>query len=239
MALVFSISALPGSMFSAMQSGVQTSQPTKSNAARAQIVLDRLRQRYPQVRSQLEWRSPWELLVATVLAAQCTDTRVNAVTPVLFAKWPTIQDLAQADLSQVEEVIRSTGLYRSKARNLIQTARTLVEAHDSQVPATMQDLLTLPGVARKTANIVLAHGFGIHEGIAVDTHVKRLSFRLGLTRSQDPKKIEGDLMPLFPSSAWGEINHLLVWYGREVCRARSPRCGECILSDICPREGVD
>ena len=221
-----------------MQIGVQTSQPAKSNAAKAQIILNRLRQRYPQVSSQLEWRSPWELLVATVLAAQCTDTRVNAVTPVLFAKWPTIQDLAQADLSQVEEVIRSTGLYRSKARNLIQTARTLVEAHGSRVPATMQDLLTLPGVARKTANIVLAHGFGIHEGIAVDTHVKRLSFRLGLTRSQDPKKIEGDLMPLFPSSAWGEINHLLVWYGREVCRARSPRCEECILSDICPREGV-
>lgn len=225
-------------MFSAIQSGVPTSQPAKTNAARAQIVLNRLRQRYPQVRSQLEWRSPWELLVATVLAAQCTDTRVNAVTPVLFAKWPTIQDLAQADLSQVEEVIRSTGLYRSKARNLIQTARTLVEAHDSQVPGHMQDLLTLPGVARKTANIVLSHGFGIHEGIAVDTHVKRLSFRLGLTRSQDPKKIESDLTPLFPSSAWGEINHLLVWYGREVCRARSPRCGECILSDICPREGV-
>jgi endonuclease-3 len=221
-----------------MQSGVQTSQPAESNAARAQIILNRLRQRYPQVRSQLEWRSPWELLVATVLAAQCTDTRVNAVTPVLFAKWPTIQDLAQADLSQVEEVIRSTGLYRSKARNLIQTARTLVEAHGSRVPATMQDLLSLPGVARKTANIVLSHGFGIHEGIAVDTHVKRLSFRLGLTRSQDPKKIEGDLMPLFPSSAWGEINHLLVWYGREVCRARSPRCEECILSDICPQEGV-
>ncbi len=238
MALVFEYISLPAPMFSAMQSGVQAFQPAESNAARAQIVLDRLRQRYPQVRSQLEWRSPWELLVATVLAAQCTDTRVNAVTPVLFAKWPTVQDLAQADLSQVEEVIRSTGLYRSKARNLIQTARTLVEAHGSRVPANMQDLLTLPGVARKTANIVLSHGFGIHEGIAVDTHVKRLSFRLGLTRSQDPKKIESDLMPLFPSSAWGEINHLLVWYGREVCRARSPRCRECILSDICPREGV-
>ncbi|MDZ7762631.1 MAG: endonuclease III [Desulfovermiculus sp.] len=217
---------------------MQTSPPSQSTAARAEAVLTRLRQRYPQVRSQLVWRSPWELLVATVLAAQCTDTRVNAVTPVLFAKWPTIQDLAQANSQDVEEVIRSTGLFRSKARNLTQTARTLVDSYDSQVPNTMQDLLTLPGVARKTANIVLSQGFEIHEGIAVDTHVKRLSFRLGLTRSQDPAKIERGLMPLFPRSAWGEINHLLVWFGREVCQARSPMCRECNLADICPREGV-
>ena len=221
-----------------MHTGVQPNSPSKSSASRAGIILNRLRQRYPQARSQLAWRSPWELLVATVLAAQCTDTRVNAVTPVFFSRWPSIRDLAQADLREVEEVIRSTGLFRSKAKNLTQTARTLAHAYDAQVPANMQDLLSLPGVARKTANIVLSHGFGIHEGIAVDTHVKRLSYRLGLTSSQDPKKIERDLMPLFPRSAWGEINHLLVWYGREVCQSRSPGCGECILLDICPRKGV-
>jgi endonuclease-3 len=191
------------------------------------------------VGSQLTWHSPWELLVATILAAQCTDGRVNAVTPVLFARWPTIMDLADAQQSEVEAVIRSTGLYRNKAANLIRTARKLVQDYSSQVPSRMQDLLTLPGVARKTANIVLSHGFGVHEGIAVDTHVKRLSYRLGLSSSQDPGRIERDLMPLFPRQAWGEINHFLVWYGREVCRARSPQCGQCILADLCPRTGLD
>lgn len=177
-------------------------------------------------------------MVATVLAAQCTDVRVNAVTPVFFARWPTIQDLANAEQVEVEAIIRSTGLYRNKAKNLIQAARKLVTDFCSQVPSTMQDLLTLPGVARKTANIVLSHGFGLHEGVAVDTHVKRLSFRLGLSASQDPKRIERDLMTLFPQTAWGEINHLLVWYGREICQARSPQCTKCLLADICPRLGV-
>ncbi|MFO7801203.1 MAG: endonuclease III [Desulfovermiculus sp.] len=205
---------------------------------RAAAVLHRLRDRYPQVKSQLRWRSAWELLVATVLAAQCTDTRVNAVTPVFFAQWPTIQDLAQADVVEVQEVIRSTGLYRNKAKHLIQAARKLVHNHQGRVPSTMPELTSLPGVARKTANIVLSHAFGVHEGIAVDTHVKRLSLRLGLTGSHNPDKIELDLMPLFPRPAWGEINHLLVWYGREVCTARSPRCSACILSDLCPRVGL-
>jgi endonuclease-3 len=177
-------------------------------------------------------------LVATVLAAQCTDIRVNAVTPAFFARWPTMNDLANAEQAEVEAIIRSTGLYRNKAKNLIQTAQKLVNQHASQVPSSMQELLTLPGVARKTANIVLSHGFGLHKGIAVDTHVKRLSFRLGLSASQDPKRIEHDLMPLFPRTAWGEINHLLVWFGREVCQARFPQCTECRLADICPRFGV-
>jgi endonuclease-3 len=221
-----------------MQTGVNKSNLSTSPAARAETVLHRLRRRYPRVRSQLTWNSPWELLVSTILAAQCTDTRVNAVTPRFFSRWPTIADLAQAEQSEVEEIIRSTGLYRNKTKNLIQSARKLVENYDAQVPSTMQDLLTLPGVARKTANIVLSHGFGRHEGIAVDTHVKRVSYRLGLTRSKDPGKIEHDLMPLFPRPAWGEINHLLVWFGREVCQARSPKCSQCILTDICPREGV-
>ena len=201
-------------------------------------MLCRLRDRYPQVKSQLRWRSPWELLVATILAAQCTDTRVNAVTPAFFAQWPTIQDLAEADVVEVQEVIRSTGLYRNKAKHLIQAARKLVHSYHGHVPWTMPELTSLPGVARKTANIVLSHAFGVHEGIAVDTHVKRLSLRLGLTVSQNPEKIERDLMPLFPRPAWGEINHLLVWYGREVCTARSPRCSACILADLCPRVGL-
>ena len=205
---------------------------------RAASVLCRLRERYPQVKSQLRWRSPWELLVATILAAQCTDTRVNAVTPAFFAQWPTIQDLAEADVVEVQEVIRSTGLYRNKAKHLIQAARKLVHSYHGQVPWTMPELTSLPGVARKTANIVLSHAFGVHEGIAVDTHVKRLSLRLGLTVSQNPEKIERDLMPLFPRPAWGEINHLLVWYGREICTARSPRCSACILADLCPRVGL-
>ena len=205
---------------------------------RALSILHRLRERYPRVQSRLHWQSPWELLVATVLAAQCTDVRVNAVTPVFFARWPTIDSLAQADIAEVEEVIRSTGLYRSKAKNLVHSAQRLIFEYQGLVPRSMQDLVTLPGVARKTANIVLSHGFGIHEGIAVDTHVKRLSFRLGLTRSTHPKVIESQLMPLFPQRAWGEINHLLVWYGRDVCRARTPQCSACILADICPRHGV-
>ena len=200
--------------------------------------MNRLRDRYPAPRSALSWASPWELLVSTVLAAQCTDARVNQVTPEFFRRWPTIPSLAQARVEEVEEVIRSTGFFRNKAKNLIATARRLTQEYRAEVPETMEALLTLPGVARKTANIVLSNAFGRHEGIAVDTHVRRLAFRLGLTSSKDPKRIELDLMPLFPDQAWGEINHLLVWHGRDVCQARSPKCLSCPLDDICPRCGV-
>ncbi|WP_285905894.1 endonuclease III [Pseudodesulfovibrio pelocollis] len=198
----------------------------------------RLKDRYPAPAPALDWTDAWELLVATVLAAQCTDERVNKVTPVLFARWPDIASLAEADVTEIEAVVRSTGFFRNKAKNLKAAARRIMEIYGGEVPRTMAELITLGGVARKTANIVLSNAFGVHEGIAVDTHVKRLAFRLGLTANTDPVRIEKDLMPLFPREAWGEINHFLVYFGREVCPARSPRCAACKLDDICPKHGV-
>ncbi|GAB6036284.1 hypothetical protein JCM15519_08430 [Fundidesulfovibrio butyratiphilus] len=202
---------------------------------RAPIVFSRLRQTYPVTPPALTHHNAWELLVATVLAAQCTDARVNQVTPVLFSRWPDPAALARADQADVEEVVRSTGFFRNKAKNLIGAARRIVDDHGGTVPASLAELTALPGVARKTANIVLSNAFGVHEGIAVDTHVKRLSYRLGLTDSQDPVKIEQDLMPLFDQKDWGEINHLLVYHGRAVCQARKPDCPQCVLEDICPK----
>ncbi|HCF05954.1 MAG: endonuclease [Desulfomicrobiaceae bacterium] len=204
----------------------------------ASPVLERLCARYPAPRTQLTWSTPWELLVATMLSAQTTDAQVNQVTPKLFARWPSPEHLAQAELADIEEVIHSTGFFRAKAKHLQATARVLQERFGGEVPKTMAELLTLPGVARKTANIVLSNAFGIHEGIAVDTHVKRVSFRLGLTTATQPNRIERDLMELFPRHAWGDLNHYLVLFGREVCSARSPRCTSCPLADICPRNGV-
>lgn len=205
---------------------------------RAPIIFERLRQRYLATVPALDHTNAWELLVATVLAAQCTDARVNLVTPVLFARWPGPADIAKATQEEVEEVVRSTGFFRNKAKNLIASGRRVTEHFGGEVPRTMAELITLPGVARKTANIVLSNSFGIHEGIAVDTHVTRLAFRLGLTTSDDPVKIERDLMPLYPREHWGEINHMLVYFGREVCDARKPRCQQCELADICPKHGV-
>ncbi|WP_243546099.1 endonuclease III [Pseudodesulfovibrio tunisiensis] len=205
---------------------------------RALEIFRRLEKRYPAPEPALDWKTPWELLVATVLSAQCTDARVNLVTPVFFERWPSIPDVAAADVAEIEEVVRSTGFFRNKARNLKNAAIRVVEEYNGEVPRTMQDLITLPGVARKTANIVLSNAFGIHEGIAVDTHVTRLSFRLGLTTFTDQVRIEKDLMALYPREAWGDINHFLVYFGREVCPARKPRCPECELNDICPKKGV-
>jgi endonuclease-3 len=210
-----------------------------TSTQRAPIIFSRLRARYPETVPALDHHNAWELLVATVLAAQCTDARVNMVTPNLFARWPGPAELATASQGELEEVVRSTGFYRNKAKNLIGAAKRVTEVFGGQVPRTLEELATLPGVARKTANIVLSNSFGVHEGIAVDTHVTRLAFRLGLTDSDDPVKIERDLMPLFPREQWGEINHLLVYFGREVCPARKPRCGECELADICPKRGVN
>lgn len=208
------------------------------HARRAAAILQRLSRRYPETGSALNWQDPWELLAATMLAAQCTDARVNQVTPELFRRWPGTGAMAQAPLDQVEDVVRSTGFFRNKAKNLIAAAKRIEEVHNGEMPRTMAELVQLPGVARKTANIVLSNAFGINEGLAVDTHVKRLSYRLDLTDSQDPKRIEQDLMPLFPREMWGEVNHLLVYFGRDVCLARSPRCNECELEDICPKKGV-
>ncbi|WP_243310632.1 endonuclease III [Fundidesulfovibrio agrisoli] len=206
---------------------------------RAPIIFERLRVRYPSTVPALDHHNAWELLVATVLAAQCTDARVNMVTPVLFSRWPGPADIAAASQEDVEEVVRSTGFFRNKAKNLIAAGKRVTEHFGGEVPRSMAELTTLPGVARKTANIVLSNSFGIHEGIAVDTHVTRLAFRLGLTKSDDPVKIERDLMPLYPREHWGEINHLLVYFGREVCDARKPKCPACELNDICPKNGVN
>ena len=197
-------------------------------------VLRRLKKAYPGANCALEHRTPFELLVATILSAQCTDVRVNMVTPALFAKYPTPRSLAEADQADVEELIRSTGFFRNKAKNLIGMARALVESHGGEVPAAMDALRVLPGVGRKTANVVLGNAFGMNEGVTVDTHVARLAKLLGLTRHTDPIKIERDLMDLVPRRDWTLVSHLLIWHGRQVCIARRPRCDECVLRHGCP-----
>jgi len=208
------------------------------NKQQAQAIFAILAARYPAPAPMLDYTDAWGLLVATVLAAQCTDARVNQVTPELFRRWPQIADLAGADVADIETVVRSTGFFRNKAKNLKAAATRVMGAYGGAVPRTMAELVTLPGVARKTANIVLGSAFGINEGIAVDTHVTRLAFRLGLTVNTDPVAIERDLMPLFERGQWADINHFLVFFGREVCDARKPRCAECPLAPLCPRKGV-
>lgn len=193
-----------------------------------------LRRRYPQSRTALYYQTPLEILVATILAAQCTDERVNKVTPDLFRKYPDAAAFAAADPLVLQGEIRSTGFFRNKAKNIIGAAQTMVQDFGGEVPSTMDELLTLPGVARKTANIVLSAGFGKAEGIAVDTHVKRLSGRLGLSRESDPVKIERDLLAVVPRRDWLDFNYMLVNHGRQVCQARKPRCPECALRRLCP-----
>jgi endonuclease III len=212
--------------------------PPKKQRERAQAVFAILAARYPAPAPMLDFADAWGLLVATALAAQCTDARVNKVTPEFFRRWPTIADLAKADVREIEEVVHSTGFYHNKAKNLLAAAERIMTVYGGEVPRSMVELITLGGVARKTANIVLGSAFGINEGIAVDTHVTRLAFRLGFTESRDPRIIERDLMPLFDRSQWADINHYLVFYGREVCDARKPKCPECPLSHICPRKGL-
>jgi endonuclease-3 len=193
-----------------------------------------LRREYPRSRTALEFQSPLQILVATILAAQCTDERVNKVTPGLFRKYPTAEAFAAADRAELEAEVRPTGFFRNKAKSIIGATRKIVEDFGGRVPANMADLVTLPGVARKTANIVLSSGFGIAEGIAVDTHVKRLSGRLGLSRQLDPEKIEQDLMKIVPRKDWLDFNYMVVNHGRKVCQARKPRCPECVLRKLCP-----
>lgn len=207
-------------------------------AVRAMKVLELLKKRYPVPETMLDHRNSWELLVATVLAAQCTDARVNTITPELFRRWPDPAALAAASQEELESVIRPTGFYHNKAKNLLGAAKRVTEVFGGEVPHTLEELVTLPGVARKTANVVLWGGFGINEGLAVDTHVKRLSFRLGLTKHTDPVRIEQDLIRLFPREEWGDVNHRLVWFGRDVCDARNPACEVCELAELCPRQGV-
>ena len=202
--------------------------------AQADEVIKRLKRRYPGAHITLRFSSPLELLVATVLSAQCTDERVNGVTAGLFKKYRTAADYAQANPEQFEQEIKVTGFYRNKARNIISAARLMVARFNGQVPRTMAELITLPGVARKTANIVLYNSYGVIEGIAVDTHVRRLSQRLGLSRNSDPERIEQDLIKQVPKDEWGQFSYLLIDHGRAICVARKPRCDICLLNDICP-----
>ena len=197
-------------------------------------ILERLRAAYPDAQCALHHRNAFELLCATILSAQCTDARVNLVTPVLFSRYPTPQALAAARPEDVERIIMSTGFFRNKTKSLIGMAQALVAEHGGEVPHTMEQLRVLPGVGRKTANVILGNAFGINEGVTVDTHVTRLSGLLGLSRQNDPVKIEQDLMPLFPRDDWGLLSHLLIFHGRQVCIARRPRCGECVLASLCP-----
>jgi endonuclease-3 len=202
--------------------------------AHAAVLLDRLLARYPDAHCALDHRNAYELLCATILSAQCTDKRVNLVTPTLFARYPDAHAMAAARQEEVEELIRSAGFYRSKAKNLIGMATALVEHHGGEVPADMDSLVALPGVGRKTANVVLGNAFGRNDGIVVDTHVTRLSNRLALTRGEDAVKIERDLIPLFPREQWTMLSHLLIEHGRQLCDARKPRCDACFLADVCP-----
>jgi endonuclease-3 len=197
-------------------------------------IIELLEKQYPKTKTALHYSSPLDILVATILSAQCTDKRVNIVTESLFKKYRTVEDYANADLAELEQDIRSTGFYKNKAKNIKNTGQMLIEKFDSQVPDTMEEILKLPGVARKTANIVLSNAYGVIVGIAVDTHVRRLSKRLGLTESTNPAKIERDLMRIVPRSHWKQITNLLIYHGRNVCSARKPKCGSCVLNDICP-----
>ena len=206
----------------------------RADAASAEEVISRLKAEYPDAKTELEWSNPLELLVATILSAQTTDVRVNQVTPGLFEKYPNAQDLADADPESLEAEVRPTGFYRNKARSLRNMAHALVEDHDGQVPQTMKELTALPGVGRKTANVVLGNAFGIDEGVVVDTHVRRLSNRLGLTAHKDPEKIEKDLLEVVPERDRTVFSHLLIFHGRRICKARKPDCPNCVLNDICP-----
>ena len=203
-------------------------------ATRAATVAELLAGEYPDAATEIDYGSPWELLVATVLSAQCTDVRVNKVTPELFARWPRPEDLASTSQEDVETVIRSTGMFRQKASSLRAAAGIVVSEHGGGVPGDLEALVALPGVGRKTAKVVLGEAFGIAAGVTVDTHVRRLARRLGLTRLEDPEKIAAELEDLLPKEEWIKFSTRLILHGRRVCGARSPRCDECVLAEVCP-----
>jgi endonuclease III len=219
-----------------MLSSLAVSSPPKTKAARqarVERILAHLQTLYPNVECALTHRNAWELLVATILSAQCTDVRVNMVTPGLFAKYPTMRDLAHANLEELGQDIRSTGFYNNKAKSIQGAARKILADFGGEVPRTMEELLTVPGAARKTANVVLGSGFGIASGIVVDTHMVRLANRLDLTRESDPVKIERDLVKIIPQERWIAFSHQMIHHGRGLCPARKPRCGECPLTSDC------
>ncbi|MEM9273989.1 MAG: endonuclease III [Cyanobacteria bacterium P01_F01_bin.143] len=212
-----------------------TSKKTRpSKKQKALEILSILEKLYPDATCSLDYESTVQLLVATILSAQCTDERVNKVTPALFAKFPDAPSLASADREELETLVRSTGFYRNKAKNIQGACHKIVTLFNNKVPQTMSELLELPGVARKTANVVLAHGYGILEGVTVDTHVKRISNRLGLTKNQNPVKIERDLMKLLPQPDWENYSIRIIFHGRAICKARKPNCDDCQLAHLCP-----
>lgn len=204
---------------------------------RVRSILDGLEELYPDVDCELDRETPFQLLCATILSAQCTDERVNRVTPALFKRYPDARAMARAELPDLEELIRSTGFFRQKAKSLRGAAQALLTAHAGEIPRTLDALTALPGVARKTASVVLGTAFGLAEGIVVDTHVQRLAMRLGLTRATDVRKIEDDLMRLIPHDRWIRFSHQLIWHGRRVCFARKPACDTCTLAPFCPSAG--
>ena len=215
-----------------------TFKPRKASLARrterAEAVRPILADLYPDLTVTLDWDTPLELVVATILSAQCTDERVNKVTPALFARYPTAADYAQSDAGELEDLIRSTGFYRNKARNIQGMASRVVSEHGGEVPGTMEELIELPGVARKTANVVLSNAFGVHSGVVVDTHVKRVAGRLGLTREMDPVKVERDLMQVLPPEEWHPGAWRLLLHGRNRCKSRRPDCAGCEIREHCP-----
>ncbi len=210
----------------------------QADPTRPRRVYRTLLKRYPDARCALDHRNPFELLVATILSAQCTDVRVNMVTPALFKRFPNPRSMAAASQDELEAIIRSTGFFRNKAKSIKGAAQAIVDQHDGKVPDTMEALVALPGVARKTANVVLGNAFGQNQGVVVDTHVQRLANRLGFTTNNDPAKIERDLMALFDRNIWTMLAHLLIFQGRQVCKARKPDCENCPLADDCPKVGV-
>ena len=211
---------------------------TPKKPLRIQELLRRLKKSYGDAECALTHKNAFELLVATILSAQCTDVRVNMVTPALFKKYPNPKALAAADPADVEDLVRTTGFFRNKAKNIIGMAQRLNAAYAGEVPKTMDDLLTLPGVARKTANVVLGVAYHLAHGVVVDTHVKRLSVRLGMTKQVDPVKVERELMAAIPRASWIQFSHWLIHHGRQICVARKPKCEVCPLQDICPSAGI-
>ena len=210
----------------------------KARTERAAEIYDLLEAEYPDAHCELTFADPFQLAVATILSAQTTDVRVNMVTPELFRRYPDAGALAAARQEDVEEIVRTTGFFRNKARNIIGFARGLMADHDGVVPRTIAELSALPGVGRKTANVVLGNAFGINEGVVVDTHIRRLSTLMGFTKEKTPEKIEQDLMKIFPPERWTMLAHLLIWHGRRVCDARKPRCEACVVSHLCPSSRV-
>jgi len=204
----------------------------------AQEILRRLHKLYPQAECELDYHAPLDLAVAVILSAQCTDKRVNIVTKELFKKYRTVKDYAESKPGKLEKIIRSTGFFRSKAKSIREMTKALIRDHGGRLPDTMGELLKLRGVARKTANVILSEVFGVAEGIVVDTHMKRLAYRLGLTVKKDPVQVERDLMKCVPKSDWAIFSHRMIWHGRRVCDARKPDCAHCTLRGICPKRGV-